>query len=76
MAKRLSLFSPASWARTFRNELKKENLEIVRRIGNEVFYRATEKGSDWAIHDMLHALFLVRGVLDKAENALLLAGGG
>jgi len=73
MAKFFPFWSAASWARTFRNACKNGDLEIVRILGNEVFHRATDKGFNWTIHDMLHALFLLRGIIEKAQNALLLA---
>lgn len=48
---------------------KKGHVEIVKRVGNEKFYRATDTGSNFALHSWAHANFLLKKIGERLNQA-------
>ena len=74
MARIIPKWSPQDWAHAFSAELKKEHLELVRQIGNEKFYRATDIGSNMALNTFRHMGFLLLKINERLRIQALSDG--
>jgi hypothetical protein len=59
MARMIPRWGPDSWGHACSAELKRGNLELIRTVGNEKFYRATDIGANLAWNTTRHLHFLL-----------------